>query len=110
MTDIVAVSGALKRFVEPGGGASSYYLPIRGEPAEALSALELAARLESGKRRGFGSLKVTVRLGEHAWQTSCFPLSGTGSDEAGWFVPVKVAYLRAEGLGEGDQVTLMLEA
>jgi hypothetical protein len=60
-------------------------------------------RLE-GMARGFGSLRVTARIGETSWQTSVFP-----SRETGWMLPVKAAVRKAEGLAEGDEVVLTLE-
>ena len=51
-------------------------------------------------RRGFGSVRVTVVLGESRWQTSLFPESGSGS----YVLPVKEAVRRANDLLEGDQV------
>jgi hypothetical protein len=68
-----------------------------------LSATALMRRLE-GMARGFGSLKVTARIGETSWQTSVFP-----SREAGWMLPVKAAVRKAEGIVEGDEVALTLE-
>ena len=80
------------------------YVRIHGETAEAISAFELVRRLELGRRRGFGSVKVNVRIGESCWSTSVFP-----QKEGGWFLPVKKAICRAEGLEEGDEVAVELE-
>ncbi len=80
------------------------YVRIEGETEEAIRAFELMRRLELGRRRGFGSVKVNVRVGESRWSTSVFP-----SKEGGWFLPVKKAICRAEGLEEGDAVAVELE-
>ena len=80
------------------------YVMIEGEVAEAISAHELMRRLELGRRRGFGSVKVEVEIGASLWSTSVFPQKG-----GGWFLPVKKAICRAEGLGEGDPVAVRLE-
>jgi hypothetical protein len=72
--------------------------------AEAIAGHELARRLEVGQRRGFGSVKATVRLGGSEWQTSLFP-----SKDHGWFLPVKKPVRVAEGLSEGDEVEVELE-
>jgi len=80
------------------------YVMIDGEAAEAISAYELIRRLELGKRRGFGSVKVNVNVGESRWSTSVFP-----QKEGGWFLPVKKAICRAEGLEAGDDVAVRLE-
>ena len=87
-----------------GGAASWFFLTIGGASGEALSAIALMRRLELGQARGFGSLKVTAQIGESRWQTSVFPQKGEG-----WMLPVKASVRRAEGLGEGDEVALILE-
>ena len=80
------------------------YVTIGGEAAEAISAHELARRLELGRRRGFGSVKVNASIGDSRWSTSVFP-----PREGGWFLPVKKAICRAEGLAAGDPVAVRLE-
>ena len=80
------------------------YVRIGGEAAEAISAHELARRLELGRRRGFGSVKVNAAIGDSRWSTSVFP-----PREGGWFLPVKKAICRAEGLAAGDSVAVQLE-
>ena len=80
------------------------YVVIGGSAAEAIRGHELMRRLELGKRRGFGSVKVTVRVGGSEWRTSVFP-----QKSGGWFLPVKKAIQRAEGLAEGEPVEVELE-
>jgi hypothetical protein len=80
------------------------YVLIAGEAAEAIRGHELMRRLELGRRRGFGSVKITVRVGGSEWRTSVFPQKG-----GGWFLPVKKAIQRAEGLAEGQPVEVELE-
>ncbi len=80
------------------------YVLIAGAPAEAIGGHELMRRLELGRRRGFGSVKVTVRIGESEWRTSVFP-----QKSGGWFLPVKKAIQRAEALAEGEAVEVELE-
>ena len=75
------------------------YVVIAGEAAEAIRGHELMRRLELGKRRGFGSVKVVVRVGTSEWRTSVFP-----QKSGGWFLPVKTAIQRAEGLATGELV------
>ena len=38
-------------------------------------------RLEFGRRRGFGSVKVMARIGETQWKTSVFPQKVTSTDD-----------------------------
>ncbi|MFB9928527.1 DUF1905 domain-containing protein [Amycolatopsis halotolerans] len=56
-----------------------------------------------GPRRGFGSMRVLVRVGATTWRTSIFPDS-----ERGYVLPVKRAVRKAESLDPGDiaQVTV----
>jgi len=96
-------TGTLFRW-QGGEGGNWYFIAIDGAAGEALSATRLMRRLESGSARGFGMIKVTVRIGGSRWQTSAFP-----QKSGGWLLPVKAAIRRAEGLGEGDQVWVVLE-
>jgi hypothetical protein len=80
------------------------WVPLTGAAADAIAAHELMRRLERGKRRGFGSVKVAVRVGGSHWRTSLFPQK-TG----GWFLPIKKPVRLAEGLAEGDPVEVLLE-
>ena len=80
------------------------WVALTGEAGEAVSAYELARRLELGKRRGFGSVKVIASIGDSKWQTSLFP-----QKSGGWFLPVKKPVRLAEGLEFGDPVEGELE-
>jgi len=80
------------------------YVAIAGAAAETIGAHELTRRLELGRRRGFGSVKVDVAVGGSRWSTSVFP-----QKQGGWFLPVKKAICQAEGLEEGDDVAVLLE-
>jgi hypothetical protein len=53
---------------------------------------------------GFGSLKVRATIGISRFDTSLFP-----SKELGWLLPVKASVRKAEGIGEGDPVAVVLE-
>lgn len=57
------------------------------------------------ERRGFGSVRVEVTVGEFTWRTSLFPSKSTGS----YFLPVKIEVLRRTGIGAGDDVGVNLE-
>ena len=80
------------------------FVRIPTDAAEAIAAHELERRLEMGKRRGFGSVKVTVTLGESRWQTSLFP-----NKDGSWFLPVKKPVRLAEGLEYGDTIEIGLD-
>ena len=86
------------------GYAPMGFLRIPPEAAEAIVGHEFERRLEMGKRRGFGSVKVTVTLGDSRWQTSLFP-----NKDGSWFLPIKKPVRVAEGLMEGDELEVELE-
>lgn len=101
--ETIGHTGTLWRW-SGGNGTSWFFLTIDGEADERLRATALMRRLELGRARGFGSIRVKVRIGESCWQTSVFP-----QKDGGWLLPVKAAIRRAEGIGEGDAVECMLE-
>ncbi|MFM5931954.1 MAG: DUF1905 domain-containing protein [Novosphingobium sp.] len=102
MSESITHSGTLWRWTGGNGGAW-HFISIDGEAGEALSATALMRRLE-GLSRGFGSLKVRATIGDSTFATSVFP-----SSSEGWMLPVKAAVRKAEGLGEGDAVEVVLE-
>jgi hypothetical protein len=55
-------------------------------------------------RKGFGSVKVTAEIAGHAWQTSVFPDSRTGS----YLLPVKKTVRDAVRISAGDDVAVQL--
>lgn len=87
-----------------GTGGTWHFATITGVAAEAIRGEALMRRLESGLRRGFGSVKVRARIGDTTWDTSLFP----HKDSGGWLLPVKASVRKAEGLGAGDDITLRL--
>ena len=68
--------------------------------------LDLAEEIreEAGPRAGFGSVRVTARLGGTRWATSLFPESG-GS----MVLPVKKAVRQAEALEAGEPCLVAVE-
>ena len=85
--------------------ASWHFLTLDGEVAEAIHALALMRKLEGGRKRGWGSMKVRATIGDTSWDTSIFPAKEAG----GWLLPVKAAVRKAEALVAGDQVTVQLD-
>lgn len=63
------------------------------------------ADLARGVRRGFGSVRVAVRVGGSSWRTSVFPDSENGT----FLLPMKKEVRRAEQLAAGADVTVRLE-
>ncbi len=63
------------------------------------------AELTEGSTRGFGSVRVTAKVGGTSWRTSVFPDAGRGA----FVLPVKKAVRLAEGLEVGGDVRLQLD-
>jgi hypothetical protein len=103
MTERLTHTGPLWRWTTPAAAAAWHFITIDGTAGEALSATALMRRLE-GAAKGFGSLKVSARIGDTVFKTSLFP-----SKELGWLLPVKASVRKAEGLSEGDAVDVVLE-
>ncbi len=61
-------------------------------------------RVTGGPPRGFGSVRVEVRVGSTTWRTSVFPDVRRDS----YVLPVKRAVRDAEDLEDGDEVTVTL--
>jgi hypothetical protein len=59
----------------------------------------------SGRRGGFGSVKVAVQIGKTRWSTSVFPDRKTG----GYILPIKADVRRREDIGAGDEVAVTLD-
>jgi hypothetical protein len=55
-------------------------------------------------RRGFGSVRVRVAIGESRWETSLFP-----AGPEGYVLPLKKAIRDAGGLAAGDRVAVAIE-
>lgn len=103
MTDSIELTAPLGRWR---GERGTYHLvTITGEEAEALQAHEAMHKLEFGARRGFGSVKVTARIGDTEWTTSVFPQNKRSE----WVLLVSKKVMRLEDLAEGDPVELTLK-
>ncbi|MEO1729767.1 MAG: DUF1905 domain-containing protein [Pseudomonadota bacterium] len=104
MSETLTASLPLKRWQ---GDRGTYHLvTFTGAEAEALAAHALMERLELGQRRGFGSIKLTARIGDTEWRTSAFPQK----HQSEWVLLVSKKVMRAQGLvhGQNTQVTLIL--
>ena len=101
--DGVAATLPLRRWQ---GERSTYHLvTFTGTQAEAIAMHARLLKLELGTRRGFGSVKVTARIGEGEWKTSVFPQDRSRE----WILLVGRKILRAEDLAEGDPVAIELD-
>lgn len=100
MSEAIAATLPLRRW--QGEKATYHLVGFTGEQAEALAGHAIMHRLEFGRRRGFGSVKVTARIGETVWKTSVFPQDG----QSEWILLVSKKVMRAEDLAPGDEVTV----
>ena len=55
-------------------------------------------------RTGFGSVRVSARIGETGWKTSVFPDAKSGC----YFLPVKAEIRKRCHIKKGDDITLTL--
>lgn len=87
-----------KVFLYP-GMAGWHFIAIPKEASEAIT-----ARFKSLKR-GWGSLRVAVRLGKSSWRTSIFPDKKAGV----YLLPLKAEVRKKEGIGAKDAVAFSIE-
>jgi hypothetical protein len=78
------------------GPAPYYYVAMPEE--ESLDLKEMSAELSYG----WGVIPVRVRIGDTEWTTSLFPKDGL------YLVPLKDKIRNAEGLSEGDTISVRL--
>lgn len=58
----------------------------------------------AASRRGWGSIPVSVRVGETEWETSLFPDRKTSS----YLFAIKASVRQVEGIADGDLITASL--
>ena len=81
-------------------GMESAYVEFAGDQADRIAAEALAQKAAGAKLR-FGSFKVRATIGGSTWDSALYP-----QKDGTWFVPVKKPVRLAEGLIEGDPVTV----
>ncbi len=81
--------------------AAWFFVTIAGDVADEIRLAAISGQWLDG-RKGFGSARVDATIGGTNWKTSVFPHKESG----GWLLPVKAAVRKAEGLVEGDAVTV----
>jgi hypothetical protein len=79
------------------GPAPFYFVTV---PEAESQAIQDVARLVT---YGWGVIPVKVQIGQTEWKTSLFPKQGL------YLVPIKDKIRKAEGIDEGDHVTMTLE-
>lgn len=88
-----------KLWVWPGDKAAWRFVTVPKADSEKL-------RKTIKLKRGFGSIRVRVKVGKTSWDTSVFPDSKSGT----YLLPVKASVRRKEGIEDGDAVFLKLES
>lgn len=100
MSDTITATLPLTRWQ---GDRGTYHLvSFTGECAEALTTHAALHRLEFGKGRGFGSIKVNARIGGTEWKTSVFPQA----KQSEWILLVSKKVMKAEDLAHGDAIVV----
>jgi hypothetical protein len=77
------------------GAAAWYFANIPTEPSA-----EIKTRFGSSSR-GWGSIRVRVRIGKTEWNTSLFPDKKSST----YLFAIKADVRKAEGLSDGDPIT-----
>lgn len=70
-----------------------------------VEASEDIRHLTGGQRRGFGAVRVQVRIGTTTWRTSIFP----DAKREAYVLPVKKAVRKAQRLAAGDTARVAVE-
>lgn len=81
--------------VEWRGPAPFHFVPLPPDEAELVDEVKAGVAY-------WGVVPVTARIGDSEFTTAMFPREGT------WFLPVKDAVRRAEGVALGDAVEVRL--
>lgn len=105
MIETLTHQSRLWLWTTPAAPAVWHFITIDGAAGQAIAAHEAMTRLEAGKGRGFGSVKVRARIGTSVWNTSVFPSKA----HDGYLLPVKAAVRKVERLGTGDRTEVRLE-
>ncbi|MBD2840952.1 DUF1905 domain-containing protein [Erythrobacter rubeus] len=88
------------------GDRGTYHLVVlTGAAAETVAMHARLHRLEFGRQRGFGSVKVVAHVGDTTWKSSVFPQK----QQTEWVLLISKKVMAREDLAEGDAVNLELE-
>ena len=85
-----------------------HWISVPAPIAQMLDSVALMRRLETGRRAGFGSVKLTMRIGSSRWSTSAFPLRDSSPRERGWSIPVSAKVRKAQALVAGEPVEVAI--
>ena len=102
MTETITATLPLRRW--QGEKATYHLVGFTGDEAEAFSGYALMQKLEMGRSRGFGSVKVTASIGQTSWKTSVFPQD----KQSEWILLVSKKVMRAEDLIPDEEIAVEL--
>lgn len=100
MSETITTTLTLRRW--QGEKATYHLVGFAGDEAETLAGHALMQRLEMGRARGFGSIKVTAQIGGTSWKTSVFPQD----KQSEWILLVSKKVMKAEDLAPGAELTV----
>lgn len=81
------------------GDAAWYFVNLPKDTSEHIN------KMFGDRKRGWGSLPVTVTLGSTIWDTSIFPDKKTDS----FCLPLKAVVRKKEGIAVDQKIKLMIE-
>lgn len=79
------------------GPSPFFFVPIPQAESDAIKDISTMVTY------GWGVIPVTVHIGDTTFTTSLFPKDGL------YLVPIKAVVRKAEGLDEGDEITVQLD-
>jgi hypothetical protein len=92
------VSFKAKLWVWPGDGAAWRFVTVPKVDSEKL-------RKVVKVKRGFGSIRISAKVGKTKWDTSIFPDKRSGT----YLLPIKASVRRAEELEDGELVPITMQ-
>ncbi|MEK7613819.1 MAG: DUF1905 domain-containing protein [Patescibacteria group bacterium] len=91
-------SFSVKVWLYPGGNAAWHFASVPRLTSEEIK------KKYGAHARGWGSLPVSVTIGETTWATSIFPDKKSGT----YILPLKANVRRSEGLDAGDTAEIAI--
>lgn len=83
----------------PGESANWHFVSVPKKESEAI------VKAHPRKKAGFGSIRVSAKIGKTSWETSIFPDKRSGT----YLLPVKAEVRRKEHLSKGDIIAFLVE-
>ncbi len=89
------------------GKGAWHFITVPREQSDQIKFFTSAA-VTGRKKRGWGSVRITAKIGESQWQTSIFPSKSGGKLEGRYILPVKKDIRIREKIYAEDDVTVRL--